>query len=112
MFIDAVFYLVAFLLLVSSFLVLFSSNIYRSAIFFNDLSEKNTVKAYIQKLENETYKSAKIVTELKEFEIFYEAEDYHKNYFELNKVQSYCHIVISPKVEKFKKLYKERLKKD
>jgi peptide-methionine (S)-S-oxide reductase len=85
---------------------------YRSAIFFNDLNEKNIVKAYIQKLENETYKSAKIVTELKEFEIFYEAEDYHKNYFELNKVQPYCHIVISPKVEKFKKIYKERLKKD
>ena len=85
---------------------------YRSAIFFNDSNEKNIVKAYIQKLENKTYKSAKIVTELKEFEIFYEAEDYHKNYFELNKVQPYCHIVISPKVEKFKKIYKERLKKD
>ncbi len=85
---------------------------YRSAIFFNDLNEKNIVKAYIQKLENETYESTKIVTELKEFEIFYEAEDYHKNYFELNKVQPYCHIVISPKVEKFKKIYKERLKKD
>ena len=85
---------------------------YRSAIFFNDLNERNIVKAYIQKLQNDTYKSTIIVTELKEFEIFYEAEDYHKNYFELNKVQPYCHIVISPKVEKFKKIYKERLKKD
>ena len=61
---------------------------YRSAIFFNDLNERNIVKAYIQKLQNDTYKSTIIVTELKEFEIFYEAEDYHKNYFELNKVQN------------------------
>ena len=52
-----------------------------------------------------------IVTELKPFEIFYPAESYHQEYFENNPNQGYCRLVINPKVEKFEKIFKDKLKK-
>jgi peptide-methionine (S)-S-oxide reductase len=52
-----------------------------------------------------------IVTRISPASTFYEAEDYHQNYYNLNKNQSYCSYVITPKIEKLKKNYKEKLKK-
>jgi len=52
-----------------------------------------------------------VVTEVEILEVFYEAEDYHKNYYNMNKNASYCSFVITPKVSKFMERYKEMLKK-
>ena len=51
-----------------------------------------------------------IVTELKMFESFYKAELYHQNYYVENPEKAYCQAVINPKLDKFKKLYKDKLK--
>ena len=52
-----------------------------------------------------------IVTTLEPLTKFYKAEDYHQNYYANNKNQPYCQMVIQPKMEKFEKLFKDRLKK-
>src|SRR5690606_33715080 len=51
-----------------------------------------------------------VVTEISPYTIFYNAEDYHQNYYELNPEQAYCRVVIKPKVEKFQKVFKAKLK--
>ena len=51
-----------------------------------------------------------IVTELAKAGEFYEAEDYHQNYYQLNSEQPYCQYVVRPKLEKFRKVFKEKLK--
>jgi peptide-methionine (S)-S-oxide reductase len=51
-----------------------------------------------------------VVTEVTAFTKFYKAEDYHQNYYNENGEQPYCHFVIGPKVEKFRKVFKDRLK--
>ena len=52
----------------------------------------------------------KIVTELKMFETFYPAEDYHQDYYISDPDRPYCQVVIDPKLQKFKELYKEKIK--
>jgi peptide-methionine (S)-S-oxide reductase len=83
---------------------------YRSIIFYNTPEQKITAENYIMELKNSGIFEDTIVTQLEPFEVFYKAEDYHNNYFENNQNQPYCQIVISPKVDKFKKAYKEKLK--
>ena len=83
---------------------------YRSVIFFDNANEKNIAEKYINRLNKEIYLNSNIVTEVIKFDNFYEAEDYHWNYFNLNKAQPYCSIVISPKIQKFKKNYNDKLK--
>ena len=83
---------------------------YRSVIFFDNANEKNIAEKYINRLNKEIYLNSNIVTEVIKFDNFYEAEDYHWNYFNLNKAQPYCSIVISPKIQKFKKTYNDKLK--
>jgi peptide-methionine (S)-S-oxide reductase len=51
------------------------------------------------------------VTEITELGVFYPAEDYHQNYFNLNGQEGYCRFVIQPKVEKFEKIFKNKVKK-
>jgi len=51
-----------------------------------------------------------IVTEITKFEKFYPAEDYHQKYYQNNPNQGYCQIVITPKIEKFKKIFADKLK--
>jgi peptide methionine sulfoxide reductase MsrA len=51
------------------------------------------------------------VTTLEPLTKFYKAENYHQNYYANNKNQPYCQMVIQPKIEKFEKLFKDRLKK-
>ena len=51
-----------------------------------------------------------VVTEVAQFEKFYKAENYHQNYFANNRSQGYCQFVIVPKIEKFRKIFKDKLK--
>ena len=78
---------------------------YRSVIFFHNTDQKNIAEQYIKELNESGIYQSKIVTTLEKFSIFYEAEDYHQNYYNLNGHNPYCQIVIRPKVEKFIKKY-------
>ena len=83
---------------------------YRSAVFYHNEGQKQIAEKVIALFEDERVYDDPIVTEVTEFDVFYEAGDYHKNYFERNKNQPYCQFVVAPKVEKFKKIFKEKLK--
>lgn len=80
---------------------------YRSIILYADEGQKKAAVAFIVKLNGS---GEKVVTELKPFETFYEAEDYHRNYFKKNQDQPYCQLVISPKLEKLKEKFYTLLK--
>lgn len=83
---------------------------YRSAIFYHSAAQKEKAEYYIRKLDEENIYPKKIVTEVAPMEKFYVAEEYHQNYYNLNKNQGYCQFVITPKLEKFKKVFKDKLK--
>lgn len=85
---------------------------YRSGIFYHSEKQKNTAIDFIKALTDAKVFDNKIVTEVTEFTIFYKAEDYHQNYFNNNKNQGYCIAVINPKLEKFLKKYKNKIKKE
>lgn len=84
---------------------------YRSAIFYHSESQKEQAEKFIVELDKAKVFDAKIVTEVTAFKAFYKAEDYHQNYYNNNKTQGYCTAVINPKLEKFLKKYKSKLKK-
>lgn len=84
---------------------------YRSVIFYKDEEQKKAAKSIIDQLNAEKVYKNPIVTTLEPFTKFYEAEDYHQNYYENNKSAPYCQMVIQPKIEKFEKIFKARLKK-
>lgn len=84
---------------------------YRSIVFYSNSQEREFIEDYINYLNNHYYND-KIVTEVLEFDIFYIAEDYHENYYEQNKKQPYCELVITPKVKKFEKDFKNKLSFD
>jgi peptide-methionine (S)-S-oxide reductase len=84
---------------------------YRSAIFYHDEAQKETAEQVIKKIEGEAIWDAPIVTELTPFDKFYQAEDYHQEYFAHNTNQPYCRAVIAPKVSKFRREFVSRLKK-
>jgi peptide-methionine (S)-S-oxide reductase len=83
---------------------------YRSAIFYHNETQKKLSEEYKKKLNESGAFSKPIVTEIVPFKKFYKAEDYHQNYYNLNGEQPYCSMVIKPKVDKFKKVFKEKLK--
>ncbi|PJE51139.1 MAG: peptide-methionine (S)-S-oxide reductase [Candidatus Yanofskybacteria bacterium CG10_big_fil_rev_8_21_14_0_10_36_16] len=80
---------------------------YRSAIFYTTGEQKEESEKFIEKL-NES--GPKIVTEITKLDKFFEAEDYHKDYYSKNTSDSYCQVVINPKLEKLKKRFSELLK--
>lgn len=82
---------------------------YRSVIFFNNEEEKSLAEAYKKQLDESGIYKKHIVTEISPLAVFYPAEDYHQNYFELNQSQGYCQYVIRPKVEKLKKQFADKL---
>jgi len=84
---------------------------YRSVIFYEDEEQKQAAKSIIDQLNTEKVYDSPIVTTLEPLTKFYKAEDYHQNYYENNKNQPYCQMVIQPKIEKFEKIFKARLKK-
>ena len=84
---------------------------YRSVIFYVNDQEKQIILDYIDDFQKAIKFKDKVFTEVKKLDIFHEAEDYHKNYYTMNKNSSYCSFTITPKVTKFMDRYKEMLRK-
>jgi peptide-methionine (S)-S-oxide reductase len=84
---------------------------YRSEIFYHDEEQKKLSEAYIALMTQENTFGKPIVTQVSSASKFYEAEKYHQNYYNQNKTQGYCSFVITPKIEKLKKVYQDKLKK-
>lgn len=83
---------------------------YRSAIFYHNEEQKKLAEEYKRKLTEAKIFDNPIVTEITKLNKFYEAEKYHQDYYNNNKYQPYCMFVITPKLEKFKKVFQEKLK--
>ncbi len=85
---------------------------YRSGIYYINDEQKATAEKYKKELDASGAFEKPIVTEIVPFDgAFYVAEDYHQNYYNQNGEQGYCRMVIQPKVEKFKKVFPDKLKK-
>ena len=83
---------------------------YRSAIYYNNESQRQKTEYYINQLTKQKIYNNPIVTEIKPFTTFYKAESYHQEYYKKNPNQSYCRYVVQPQLEKFKKIFKDKLK--
>ncbi|HTE31291.1 MAG TPA: peptide-methionine (S)-S-oxide reductase MsrA [Chryseolinea sp.] len=83
---------------------------YRSVVFYHDATQKQLAESYKKKLDSAGAFDNPIVTEIAPFTTFYKAEDYHQNYYNLNGSAPYCSFVIRPKLEKFKKVFAQKLK--
>jgi peptide-methionine (S)-S-oxide reductase len=83
---------------------------YRSVIFYHNDEQKAIAEQVIKELTEEKLFDAPIVTKIEPFHKFYEAEDYHKDYFKRHPEQQYCRVVIAPKMAKLQKLYLSKLK--
>lgn len=83
---------------------------YRSVIFYHSPAQEAAAKALIAELSSEKAFADPIVTAIEPAGEFYPAEDYHQQYFENHPYQPYCAFVVSPKVQKFRKKFAERLK--
>nr|WP_072991467.1 peptide-methionine (S)-S-oxide reductase MsrA [Flavobacterium segetis] len=84
---------------------------YRSEIFCHNPAQKQLAEDYIALMTSENTFGKPIVTKISDASKFYVAEDYHQNYYNQNKTQGYCSYVITPKIDKLKKLYQNKLKK-
>jgi peptide-methionine (S)-S-oxide reductase len=84
---------------------------YRSAIFYHSEEQRQKAAHYKDEVNKSKAYDNPIVTEITAFTKFYPAEDYHKDYFRLHGSQPYCSLVIRPKVDKFEKVFKAKLKK-
>ena len=82
---------------------------YRSVIFYHNEAQKTAALKYLQKLEAENVWDKPIVTQIVEINNYFEAEDYHHNYYENNPGNPYCQSVVRPKVEKFRKVFAEKM---
>jgi peptide-methionine (S)-S-oxide reductase len=83
---------------------------YRSVVFYHSEDQKEKAEYYKQKLEESGAWDNPIVTEIEALDIFYEAEDYHNDYYQNNPDQGYCRYVIQPKLSKFRKAFADKLK--
>lgn len=84
---------------------------YRSEVFYHDDAQKKVTEDYIKVLNSENVFGKPVVTKVSAASKFYVAEDYHQNYYARNKEKSYCSYVITPKVDKVRKQYSDKLKK-
>ena len=84
---------------------------YRSIILYHNEEQKEKAEFYKKELDQSGAWDNPIVTQIVPLTKFYKAEDYHQNYYENNPNQGYCSFVIAPKVEKFEKVFKRKLKK-
>lgn len=84
---------------------------YRSAIFYHNQNQYKIAKGIIDELNKVKAYPKPIVTELTAYTVFYKAEAYHQNYYNDNKSEPYCRMVIQPKIEKFEKVFKNKIKK-
>src|SRR5262245_47478542 len=85
---------------------------YRSVIFYHNEEQKELAEFYKKELDKEKIFSHKIVTEISPFKEFYPAEDYHVNYINNNPDAEYCQTIIGPKVNKIKRLFKDKVVKE
>lgn len=83
---------------------------YRSAVFYHDEEQRETAEELKKKLDESGAFSDPIVTEITKFKKFYPAEEEHQDYFKLNPGNGYCQMVIRPKMEKFRKVFADKLK--
>lgn len=83
---------------------------YRSAIFYVNDEQKRLAKEFIKTLELAKVFENKIVTEITAFDVFYDAEDYHQDYYMNNTQQPYCQILIKPKLNKLQNYFTDKLK--
>ncbi|WP_196888645.1 peptide-methionine (S)-S-oxide reductase MsrA [Aureivirga sp. CE67] len=83
---------------------------YRSVIFYHNEEQKKEAENYIQKLTGEKVFEDPIVTEVSPFKNFFNAENMHQDFYELNPEVKYCQLIISPKMEKLKKKFDGKLK--
>jgi peptide-methionine (S)-S-oxide reductase len=84
---------------------------YRSVIFYRNDEQKKIAEDYKKKLNDEKVYDKPVVTEISQLTTFYSGEEYHQNYYNQNASQGYCQFVIAPKLDKFKKVFKDKLKK-
>jgi peptide-methionine (S)-S-oxide reductase len=83
---------------------------YRSAIFYHNTKQRELAEYYKKKLNDSGAYTSPLTTEIVPFTTYFPAEDYHKDYFQKNPDQPYCTFVILPKLEKFHKAFKSKLK--
>lgn len=83
---------------------------YRSAVFFHDDMQKRIAESLKRNLNESGSFNAPIVTTFEPASVFYKAENYHQDYFNLNGSNPYCQMVVKPKVEKFQKVFKDKIK--
>lgn len=81
---------------------------YRSVIYYHNDEQQKIAEEVVKQLA--PYFDTKIVTEISPLDIFYEAEDYHQDYYRNNTEQGYCSFVITPKIMKLRKLHADKLK--
>jgi peptide-methionine (S)-S-oxide reductase len=84
---------------------------YRSVVFYHNEEQRAKTTKYKAELDKSGAFGNPIVTSLEPFTVFYPAEDEHQNFYNNNGSQGYCQFVIRPKVEKFEKVFKSKLKK-
>lgn len=80
---------------------------YRSIVLYHDEEQKVIAEQVFEEVK--PFYEDPIVTQLVEFEVFYEAEEDHQNYYNNNQDARYCQIVIDPKIQKLKKMYAKQL---
>jgi len=85
---------------------------YKSVIYYVSEAQKTEALAYKEALDKSGAFDAPIVTTIEPFKNYYPAENYHQNYYNNNTNQGYCRFVIAPKLEKFEKVFKDKLKKE
>jgi len=88
-----------------------TGNQYRSVIFYHNNKQKEIAEQVITELNTAKIWDDPIVTQIEQFTRFYNAESYHKKYFDRHPEAAYCQIVIVPKIAKLRKKYREKLKK-
>ena len=84
---------------------------YRSVVFYHNEKQKERAEFFKKKLDESGAFSGPIVTTIEPFSKFYVAENYHQDYYNRNGNQPYCYFVIRPKMEKFEKAFKDKMKK-
>lgn len=83
---------------------------YRSAIFYHNQKQRQLAEKYKKELDLSGAFANPIVTEITFYTNFYVAENYHQDYFSKNGTEPYCQMVIQPKLDKFKKVFADKLK--
>ena len=84
---------------------------YRSVAFYRDDAQKAAIENAIKQTADSHEWNGTIVTQVVPFKVFYKAEDYHQEYFKLHGEEPYCQLVVAPKVAKFRKLFRDQLKR-